>query len=381
MEMTKRERLVAALHSKEVDRLPWSPLIDDYFINSLPLQNLDYNILEATRAIGCDFMERHVASPNSAMSNVTIRQENKNNNTIFYYDTPIGSISQESRKAGKTSFVIKNFITSIEDAKVYKYIAENTYYTPNIRKFVARNQLIGDDGMATVSGKFSPIQELLQYIAGVENTVYLMLDHPNEMDDLFNTMHERNKRYYRILCEYPCCVVFDYEDTSTTVMSKDMFVKYSQPYINEYTDILHGSGKLLITHMCGKLTGFVDEIAKGKQDGIDSLCPPETGDLYPWDARRIWGKSKVIIGGIDPPEFSRITEEQTLRIVIEIMKKLDNKLGFILSSGDAVAYGTPFGNLTIITRLIEYLGSKSLTTDFDDTNTQELIDIVLAKSK
>ena len=68
-ELTKRERILAALHLEETDRLCWSPLIDPYFINSLHLQNIHLDIIEAMRYIGNDIMERHVASPKVQMKN------------------------------------------------------------------------------------------------------------------------------------------------------------------------------------------------------------------------------------------------------------------------------------------------------------------------
>ncbi|MBQ8952571.1 MAG: hypothetical protein IJ048_00515 [Clostridia bacterium] len=58
--MTKRERITAALRRQEVDRLPWSPLIDDYFVRSLPEQGLHMDLLEVLRYLRCDIMERHV---------------------------------------------------------------------------------------------------------------------------------------------------------------------------------------------------------------------------------------------------------------------------------------------------------------------------------
>lgn len=42
-------------------------------------------------------------------------------------------------------------------------------------------------------------------------------DYEEEMNALLHALHERNKRQCRVLCEYPTPVVFQYEDTSTTV--------------------------------------------------------------------------------------------------------------------------------------------------------------------
>lgn len=360
MQMSSRERLCAALRSKPVDKLPWAPLMDGYFTSSLPKQGFDFDLIQSAQYIGCDLMERHVASPREIFSNVTTRLETHPGGSREYFDTPVGSIYVERKNSGKTSYICKHLVENIEDVKVFQYIAEHTSYEPCIQEFIDRDKEIGDLGIATLSGNMSPIQEFLQLIAGIENTVYLMADYPEEMDELFNTMQKRNLQQYKALLEYPCDYIFDYEDTSTTVMNLTMFTDYTLPVINEYSDLVHSAGKVFITHMCGKLTGFVNEIGSGRQDGIDSVCPPNTGDLYPWDARKIWGPSKVVIGGIDPPELSRITKEKAVETAREVIERVENKVGFILSTGDAVAHGTPIDNMKAITQLINEMGADSV---------------------
>lgn len=357
LQLTKRERILNALHRREVDRMPWAPLIDDYFISSLPLQNIHMDIIEAMRYIGNDIMERHVCMPFTHTSNMEIRRETSADGTYYrtYYDTPVGSLYEEHKNSGQTGFMTHHMIETLEDMQIYQYIAEHMTYTDNIKGFSERDAFIGDDGIATTSGPPSPIQCLLQGMAGVENTVYLMADYPDEMDELLQTMHECNLRNYKILAEYPTEVIIDYEDTSSTVLSRSMFTDYCAPAINDYADILHKSGKLFITHMCGKLNAFKNEIGCGRQDGVDSICPPNTGDLYLWEARKTWGDNKVLIGGIDPPHLSRITPEECEKLVLEINEKLTDKRGFILSTGDAVPFGTPIENLIAITKLVEKL--------------------------
>ncbi|MDD3242765.1 MAG: uroporphyrinogen decarboxylase family protein [Eubacteriales bacterium] len=366
--MTVRERLSAALRSKEVDRLPWAPLTDPYFVNSIHLQGFDMNHLQIMKHMGCDFMERHVCNPKPIYRNVTMREERTPDVERTYYDTPVGSIYIERKHtSGNTWYVSKHSIETLEDVKVFTYIAQNTTYEANVEGFIAREKELGDDGIATPSGNMSPVQDVLQFAAGVENTVYLMADYPDEMDEMFDAMQQRNLRQYTELLKYPTDVIIDYEDTSSTVMSKNMFKNYSLPAIDEYADLCHTAGKLYITHMCGKLTAFVNEIGSGRQDGVDSVCPAGTGDLDPWTARETWGPGKVVIGGIDPPDLSRVTVEEAMMMAVRAMKRVANKRGFILSTGDAVPYGTPVRNMSAIADLIAYLGPKSLSGDFDES--------------
>ncbi|MBS6195724.1 MAG: hypothetical protein KH828_09105 [Clostridiales bacterium] len=363
--MTNRERILAALNGKETDRLPWAPLIDGYFISSLPKQGLNMEIIEAMRYIGNDIIERHVGIPSHDMKNIERRLEKSGNRTRLYYDTPVGSIYKESERVESTEYGTKHLVETLEDMKVLSYIAEHTNYVSNSKLFKERDHYIGDSGIATVSLTPTPIQEMLQELAGVENTVYLMADYPDEMDELLQIMHERNKKMCYTYCEYDTPVVFQYEDTSTTVMNKLMLNDYELPCVNDYAKIFHENGKRYITHMCGKLDGFKNEIAAADMDGIDSVCPPTTGDLCAWDARDAFG-DKIIIGGIEPPSLSAMTVEETLNYVVEIIRKMKNKKGFILSTGDAVPYGTPIENMAAVTKLIALLGKNSLGTDVDD---------------
>lgn len=371
-EMSGRERLRAALAGKETDRLPFAPLMDAYFVNSLPRQGVRKSLIKAAKIIGCDIMERHVAGPAAHIKNLTLRTAKNGNKTIKKYETPIGALTEEMTFSGGTSYVSKHMVETLEDIKTYQYMCENTTYTPNILRFILRDKMIGDKGIATLTGNYSPVQELLQVACGVENTVYLLADYPDEVEELFAVMDERNIRQYKELLKYPCDCIFDYEDTSTTVMSRTMFEDYSLPAINAYADLVHTSGKTFITHMCGKLTGFADLIAKGRQDGIDSVCPPETGDMYPWDAKRLF-EGKVIIGGIDPPSLVFMDKRQSAEKAAEVIRKTEDKRGFILCTGDAVPYGAPLENLKVISDLIKALGKSSLGNDVPE----ELIEKVL----
>ena len=366
-QMTKRERLLAALHGQPVDRVPWSPLIDDYFISSLrDAGRKDAEIISVMREIGNDILERHVPCVDQHMENVEIRYSSNENDTVrwAHYTTPVGNLTCEWKFSGHTWALSEHLIKTVEDMKTYQYIAEHTTYTSNFQQFIDRDAYIGDDGIPTASGPMSPILELLQMLCGIEPTVFLMMDYPDEMNELLHALHERNLRQYRVLAESPALAVFDYEDTSTTFMNRSMLNDLSIPAFNDYADIIKGAGKIFITHMCGSLSGFAEDIGKGRQDGVDSVCPPDTGDLCPWDARAAWGK-KIIIGGICPPDLARLSVRQNLQIVYDILMKMPTLQGFILCTGDATPYGTPVNNLRAITRLIEALGPRSLTREID----------------
>ena len=298
-------------------------------------------------------MLRHVNILDTTKTNVEYKEIKKGNQIIKCYDTPVGSVESVYENAGNTMFKKSPFIKTREDIKIMQYITEHTQVDVYYKQFIETDTLIGEHGIATVSSPLTPIQQLLQHTMGVAEFTYALFDYPNEMEEYMNAIHELNLRTYRLYTQTPeiVKVFISYEDTSTTVMSKTWYNNYSKPQIDEYSDIMHDGGKIHITHMCGKLKGFVNEIASGKMDGIDSVCPPTTGDLHAYEALENM-PNKIIIGGLEPPALTRMTVTQTKEYVRNILNKCNSYNNFILSTGDATSYGTPIENLIAITEVV-----------------------------
>lgn len=355
--MTGKERILATLRGQETDRLCWSPLIDPYFTSSLPAQGYEaLSVPDAVRLVGADIIERHCPTIRAVEDDVVVRRvERKEGVERETVETPVGRLTTEKSigTPGYTSFVSKHLLETIEDVQVYQYVMEHTRYEENFEAFRERARIIGADGIATSSGPMSPIQEFLQTLCGVEKTIYLLADHPAEMQACFAAMHERNKAAYRLLGESPGEVLIAYEDTSSTVISPRYYRKYCAPLIDEYADICHAAGKYYITHMCGKLQAFKADIRSGQQDGIDSVCPPTTGDTWVHEARAAWGPGKIILGGIEPPALARMSVQETRTYIAQVLDQLPTFRRFILSTGDATSHGTPVENLCAVTEVVK----------------------------
>ncbi len=360
--MTGRERVIASMRGEETDRLCWSPLIDGYYTSSLGSQGYgEKNVAEAVRLTGGDIMERHCPTIRAVDGGSIVRRSERNGNVwLDIVETPIGELRSEKAvsASGHTSFVSKHPIATVEDVKVYSYIMEHRHYEENYEALDRCNEIIGDDGIATSSGPLTPIQDFLQWLCGVENTIYLLVDHQEEVEACFNVMHESNIEAYRLICGGNSEVVIDYEDTSSTVINPDYYDRYCAGLIDDYAAICHDAGKLYLTHMCGKLSLFNEQLRRGKQDGIDSVCPPTTGDIWSYQAREAWGEEKIIVGGIEPPALERMSAAETEGYVRDILEKMDTFRRFILSTGDATAHGTPMDNLRAVTRVVGEYGWK-----------------------
>jgi len=355
--MNGRERVLATLHKLPTDHLCWSPLIGPYFNRSLP--ELGYEELctpDAVRLVGGDIIERHVRTIERVFEG-SIQEYTEGDDACHQriIETPVGKLVTERRASdsGHTHYVSKRPVTCADDLRVMQYLYEHTTFRQDYGAYRERDAYIGEDGIASSSGPLTPIQHFLQFFAGVQTTVFLLADNRRAVEDCFDAMHHSNLEAYRMLAEGPAESIWIYEDTSSTVINPRLYKRYCAPLIDEYADICHAQDKVFITHMCGKLSAFNEQLRAGKQDGVDSVCPPTTGDIWAHEAREAWGPEKVIVGGIEPPALAMMSESETRDYVHRVIDQMPTFRGFILSTGDAVSYATPVENLRAVAEIAE----------------------------
>jgi uroporphyrinogen-III decarboxylase len=358
--MSGKERILASLRGEECDRLCWAPLIDHYFTASLPDQGCpELDVPDACRLVGADILERH--SPALRWiedDSIQRRLEQKNGQDWETIETPVGSLFSIKGYTKGSVHVIRWPVQTVEDVKTWQYIVEHTRAEADYAAFNRRQEIIGEDGIATCSSPPTPITNFLEDLCGVQQTYFLLADHRAELEACFEVMRARNLETFRLLAESPSPVVITYEDTSSTLISPAYYRKYCAPVLDDYARACHAAGKPFITHMCGKLSTFNAELKAGLQDGIDSVCPPTTGDLWAHEARAAWGPEKIIIGGIEPPRLERMTTAQTRDYIAAILEQMPTFRRFILCTGDATAYGTPVENLRAVTEVVRSFGWK-----------------------
>src|ERR1039457_6780719 len=174
--MTSRERLLRALHQEEVDRLPWEPLIDDYYLVYLRDIGKPMNVVEALRLIGADIVERHVRCFDVRYSGgVRLRIDQEDRGRYHTFETPVGSLHQRAPYGGDTERISPDFVKSIADVKVLQYVEEHTSFVPDYGTFVKEREYIGDDGIATVSARATPLTSLFMEYMGLVSGMEALL--------------------------------------------------------------------------------------------------------------------------------------------------------------------------------------------------------------
>lgn len=327
---TGKERIEGILNKNKVEPYSWTTLIDAETRQGMSEDICNLHPFDFYRNIGCDILQLGdhgfwgtddaVGSPARLVTpEINVKKTiNSDGSEEITSESTWGQLTT----VYQNGHPLKYPVGSIEELRVLKNIWSNSKYVEDTSEnFESRliniQQKIGDSGIYAHSLSPSPVQRLLEYEMGVINFNYLVADHPDEIKELLDIMHECRKQEYEILSRRTTieCII-PMENTSTAMISPEQYEKYSLPQLSDYVDIIHRYNKKAILHMCGHLNALLHIIKETGLDGVNALTPSPVGDTIIKDALDVLGEDIIILGGIfDPSVFQKegVTPEEIWR--------------------------------------------------------------------
>ena len=362
-EMTPRERLLAAFRRQPCDCVPFTPLVEGYFqaslsgeLKGMSVEDLQYELTGQT------LIRAHPLKVNTPIwigafwpedpaPGIEQRLYGEDDAIIHVTETPVGQLRWKLQYRPESPYipwVLENRIRTREDVKTFQYVVEHTTFRLWPDYFDEMTAKVGEGGLVCVLGPTSPLQQMINFDAGLERFVYLLADYPDEMNEMLEVCHDLHLRMWKAMAELPAEVYFIHDNLSSTTTSRPMYRRYDRRFVNEYQAALRegGGDKKLMTHWCGRLTAFADDFSEAHHAGMSDVTPLPTGDMDIVEARKTWAKQFIVMGGIDPTLFARGTTADVDSYVDTLLTRMEpDRRGFILGSGDAVPFGTPPENV------------------------------------
>ena len=170
-EMTIRQRMMQVYRKQAPDRWPVAIYArylprgsTEQLARNLGLGIIDYYPVASMLAPPWHTHSGYLSEVKGADLNIAFTWENGQAVEIRTYRTPLGSLTQRTRKdpAYGSDWIDKFYISSLEDYKVMQYLVENTVFRSNRREFQARQQDLAEDGVLLGRVDRSPFQIMLQ---------------------------------------------------------------------------------------------------------------------------------------------------------------------------------------------------------------------------
>ena len=295
--MTSKERIEAAMRNEPLDRLPFWPKLDPAYENKWGKTNSWFH-----EFIGSDYMGGVGNSFREIRRNTSYSENVNGPDFEAQFITPNGTLVQrkrfdvDSQSWHPTEFPIKTKQDLGIMASWYRD-AEVVYDSDLREKAALRYKSYGDKAYVGESIGETSLMYLVEWLAGVEQAHYLLADHPDEVEDLFDAIHKNFLRRFEISVEHsPADTLALTENTSTTLISPDQYKKYCFPQICEYGNIVKKAGRHIYLHMCGHLKAILPVLNELPVTAFEAFTPPTVANTTFYDGRTAC-PDKCLIGG------------------------------------------------------------------------------------
>lgn len=235
------------------------------------------------------------------------------------YDTPVGVISQKSRKdpAYGSDWIVKHYVTSAEDYRVLQYVVENTVLKRNENQIRERMIDLGSDGVLWGRTDRSPFQKLLIELAGPEQFLVDICTDAGPIEELMAVMALKMQEAFDLVLDSAVEVIWQPDNITADTTPPDFFRKYCGPFYRSRGDACRRAGKPYLVHMDGRLGPLADPIAECPFDAVESFSLPQMGgDLSLAQARSAWPGKAIL------PNFPASLCYESRERIVEWMTQL-----------------------------------------------------------
>ncbi len=336
-EPTPRDRWLATFKLEPVDRIPFWPKIFGSWTrwHGAPYSEMDINTVHET--LGTD---NHVflwPPPLKEVRQNTTKEvirEDGVQRTI--YRTPHGSTEmvQHWDELSQSMHPVIFPIRTEEDLDLMIEHTADCHFELDIEALANQQERVdelGDRGVTADSVGRSPLMHTVEFLAGVEDSHFLLHDHREKMEKLFGELQRLIVESCHILCEHsPADILYMVEDTSTTLISPTQYQRYCMDHLSEVAAIAREADRNLFLHMCGEVKRLLPDIAELDVTGWEALTSPPVGNTRFAESRDAL-PTFCLIGGTNAALWVRPTEE----IIAEIERDLDampHHRGVVVSS-------------------------------------------------
>lgn len=293
-----------------------------------------------------DFSEvDYLVQKNEREIKVTYYSEKGEISTSFSY-------SEDLFKSGVSiPDITDHAIKNINDYITLAEILSKVKIIPKPEQYESYSNRIGNRGAAVafLSLACGPYQHIMRDLRKYEDFCLDLYDDPEQMDGLICSL---DNIYDQILISSKntsaevALFGANYDDTITY---PPFFEKYIMPWLNKAGNILHDSGKYLLTHTDGENRGLLELFKKCNFDIADSICPKPMTKVSFNDYRILFGKNVTIWGGIPSiimlPSFPFDDFKIFIKKIFEESKPYNN---IVFSIADTLPPSTDFGRVEYI---------------------------------
>lgn len=331
--MNGRERILALLEGRPVNRLPFMPITMMFACDQIGAKYRNYctdhrvlveGQLRTAEKFGFDYVNT-MSDPAREAADCGAKVE-------FFENQPVAIVEEEALLLDKKKLARLKNPDPLGGGRMHNGIKALALY----------KQKVG--GQLMIEGWIEgPIAEAAD-LRGINTLMLDFFDDPQFVRDLFDFVLEMELRFAKAQVEAGAESI-GVGDAAASLIGPQIYEEFVWPYEKKMVDAIHAMGAKVRLHICGNIGRILDGIGRLGCDivDVDSLVTLS-------QCREAMGRNQVLLGNINPVTVMRDgTAEEVTRVVEECHRQAGAR--FIVGAGCEIPRDTPPANLRA---LMEY---------------------------
>jgi uroporphyrinogen-III decarboxylase len=366
MEITHKQRIMAAIKKQPVDKLPSGVRIDQWYNyhstrDTLPDKYKGRSMLDINRDLGVGTQLRLLTIWNEEFRGMEIVTEEEFPFTTTRYKTPFGTVSQRIKfnpaEGAMRGYIVEPLFKSEDDYLAVEYLIEHTTLVLDLTDFVRLSNEGGEDAAIAVGDASGPMQKIMKDYMGYQKFVYELYDNPRKVEHLHEVIKEQWALKLETLVASPVelpVLCGNWSDDLHTPLFRKCFV----PWLQEATDYLHAHGKIAMVHTDGEMRRLIPFILDTGIDVAECWSPAPMTSITTAELKEAWGDKITIWGGVASQLFRpNYSDEEFDDYVIQLFREVAPGNNFIVGMGENFPFDGKIERVRRIAELIDEYGT------------------------
>ena len=287
---------------------------------------------------------------------VTVEQQARGNTTLQRITCPAGELTCESAWMPESccSGITKHFVENVRDLDVFLDLLQYRRLLPaNLDDYPQRLAAWEAwDGIPGLALPRSPLAAMTAEWAGVEHTVYLLLDCEEKMRAAMALLEEQEAPILDAVCALAPPIVHFIDNLSSENLTT-LYDEFMADRHRARLQRLHHAGTAGVVHLDGTVKGLLPKLATAGFDAAEALTPQPAGDLDLAEIRALVDGTKTILwGGVPGVMFAPPYTWDDMRRHLERLLETWAGHPFVIGVADQVP---PDGDISFCQRIAEMI--------------------------
>ena len=337
-EISFRQEVLKTFRRENPHKIVWQPRLEHWYnVNqvrgTLPESYRGASLLDIYRDLPASVRYyygegKDISSPDTYIifeyvDGAEVKEVREGENIYVYFYSPLGNLRGVKRLGewGCSWHYLEHPVKTLEDLNILEYIVTHTHYRFNWEFYEVAKSTIGEWGEIQFYWERSPFQRLFLQYMGIENTVFLIQDHPDRLKEYLKKAEEAENELFEVLSSCPITILNFGENIDGRFDSPRLYHEYLLPYYKKRVDELHRAGKFCHLHMDGYLKPLLPYLREAGFDGIEGATPLPQGDIAVEELKEAMGEM-ILLDGIPMllflPEYTREELEEFTKKILKL---------------------------------------------------------------